>query len=136
MDPRFPTAHWLLGSVCLAQGKFAEAIREFESARAIDETPAILSSLGHALAISGNHGCAQEMLDELDRLSLQRYVPPESQALIYAGMADRDRAFAWLNIALQARSSYLIYAAVDPRLDLLRADSRFPKILADSGSGE
>jgi adenylate cyclase len=129
MDSTFPTAHWLLGYTLQAQSKYDEAIAQFQEARSKDGTPAVLSALGHALAVSGRCEEAAGIVAELDRMSLQRYVPPESQGVIFAGMADYDRAFEWLNKAIQERSSYMIYLAVDPRLDPMRPDPRFAQLL-------
>jgi tetratricopeptide (TPR) repeat protein/tRNA A-37 threonylcarbamoyl transferase component Bud32 len=46
-------------------------------------------------------------------------------ALAYASLGDKDQAFAWLDKAIAARSSRLLYMRVDSRLDPLRGDVRF-----------
>jgi hypothetical protein len=47
-------------------------------------------------------------------------------ATIYAGLGDTDKAFAFLDKALQERSLDIIWnLKVDPRVDSLRSDPRF-----------
>ena len=45
--------------------------------------------------------------------------------MIYAGLGEKDQAFAWLEKAYDDRSSYMVYLKVEPMLDRLRSDSRF-----------
>jgi serine/threonine-protein kinase len=133
MDPGFCAAHWLLGHAYEALGQRAEAIGEFREAQRLDPTPTILSSLGHALAASGRESEAQELLERLNRMALERYISPESRALILVGLKEFDRAIDWFERALEERSSYLILANVDPRLSTLRADPRFARLLKTVG---
>jgi hypothetical protein len=59
-------------------------------------------------------------------MSAQRYIAPYDVAVIYAGLGERDEAFAWLNRAYDARSYTLaVYLNTDSRLDNLRSDARF-----------
>jgi hypothetical protein len=50
-------------------------------------------------------------------------------ALLYIGLADRDKAIDWLQRARLDRSTYMAYAKVDPLLDPVRADQRFLALL-------
>ena len=43
------------------------------------------------------------MLDELKRVSGQEYVPATSIALVYAGLGEKDQAFAWLEKGYEER---------------------------------
>jgi hypothetical protein len=52
-------------------------------------------------------------------------MPPFFIALIYAGLGDKDQAFAWLDKAYAERSVWMAWLKVDPKLDSLRADPRF-----------
>jgi len=49
--------------------------------------------------------------------------------LIYEGLGKKDRAFEWLEKALEERDSELVFLKVDPSLDILRSDSRFFALL-------
>jgi hypothetical protein len=48
---------------------------------------------------------------------------------VHAALGDRDGAFEFLESALRERISSMLWANVDPRLDALRGDGRFTRIL-------
>lgn len=60
--------------------------------------------LRYACAVSGNNAEARRVLDRLDGLSKERYVPPGSVAVIYAALGEKDQAFEWLDKAYADRS--------------------------------
>ena len=49
--------------------------------------------------------------------------------MIYAGLNDKDQAFAWLDKSCEDRNQWLSDIQVDPIFDCLRADSRFAELL-------
>jgi len=62
----------------------------------------------------------------LKESSQHSYVSPYSFAVIYAGLGEKDQAFAWLETAFNERSYFMaVYLPTDARLDSLRADPRF-----------
>jgi len=73
---------------------------------------------------------ALRALDQLMVLSNQRYVSAGSFALVYAGLGEKDQAFAWLEKAYEERSVTLSYLKVNPILDPLRSDPRFEALVA------
>ena len=133
LEPAFCSAHWLLGFVHEAQGQFDEALAQFREALRLDQTPAVLSSLGHALARAGRAEEARATIESLDAMALKRYVPPESKALVHVGLEEVDAALEWLERAGEERSSYLVLANVDPRLSPLRSNPRFAGLLRNVG---
>jgi hypothetical protein len=72
-------------------------------------------------------------LRTLDEIARERYVPPYGQALVYAGLGERDRALEWLDKAYQSRDVHLVFITVDPKWDPYRADPRFQEIVARCG---
>ena len=56
-----------------------------------------------------------------------------SLAEIYAGLGERDQAFAWLEKAYQERNFLMLFLKVNPRVDNLRADPRFVDLLRRIG---
>jgi hypothetical protein len=73
------------------------------------------------------------MLAELDARAKKQWVEPYYYAMIYAGLGDKDRAFTELDKAYEARSSYMAVIGVDSKVDSLRSDSRFAKLLVEVG---
>jgi hypothetical protein len=56
-------------------------------------------------------------------------VPPRHFAKIYAGLGDKDEAFAWLDKAIADRESGLEFVKTDPSYDSLHSDPRFKNVL-------
>ena len=73
------------------------------------------------------------MLEELKKLSKQRYVSPYNIACIYAGLNDKDQAFEWLERAFQERSYFMTLLKVETVLDNLRPDPRFQDLVRRVG---
>ena len=127
-DPSEWLGHYFLGvGYEEPLGKQADAIPEFEKAVDMsggDQDPR--AALAHGYAAAGKRAEAQRILDDLTRQSADRYVSPYMIATIYAGLGDTDKAFAFLDKALQERSLDIIWnLKVDPRVDSLRSDPRF-----------
>jgi len=57
-----------------------------------------------------------------------KHIRALSMAKIYLGLEDKERAFAWLQDAVEQRDLTL-YLTADPIYDPLRADSRFANLL-------
>ncbi len=127
LDPNFWFSHCFLGRAYEQKGRLPEAIAEFQRALEVEkDNTEIWSGLGHAYAVSGKKVEAQKVLDHLKELSAHGWVAPYNVAVIYAGMGEKDRAFALLEQAYKDRSYYMAtYLATDERLDNLRSDPRF-----------
>ncbi len=124
----------VLGWSYAAKGQLDDAIRAIQQARKAepDFTEAV-ASLGWAAALKGDRKTAQDMLAELDARAKKQWVEPYFYAMIYAGLGDKDRAFAELDKAYEARSWYMAVVGVDSKFDSLRSDPRFAKLLAEVG---
>ncbi len=130
MDPSFPVGQWYLGLAYEQKGAFQDAIAQFQNCvRITGGRPAMAALLGHALAVANRRSEAQAILQQLIALSKQRYVPPYPIAAIYAGLGQKEEAFAWLERAYDERDSWMDYLRLDPRLDGLRSDPRFADLL-------
>jgi adenylate cyclase len=131
MDPSFSLTHSLLARVYLAKGMYREAKAESENYLALTpHNPAAVASLAYTHARAGEGSRALQLLDELTALSKQRYVPSYLFALVYAGLGEKDQAFAWLEKAYEERSGGLPYLKVNPSWDPLRGDPRFEALAA------
>ena len=69
---------------------------------------------------------------ELEEKYARRESPGFYLAEVYAGLGEKDQAFAWLEKDFQARSSLLIFINVYP-LDPLRDDPRYADLLQRLG---
>jgi len=134
MDPNFPQAHDFLGGAYEQKGMYEEAFTEFQKAITLSgDSLHIRAELGHAYAVSGKKEGALKIMDELKGLSNETYISPYDVAMIYVGLDQNDHAFDWLQKAYEERSDWLRYLKVDPRLDPLRLDLRFPDLVRRVG---
>jgi serine/threonine-protein kinase len=130
LDPNFIGVQLNLGNAFLQKSMYKEGIAEIEKVLVISPSNTLaLSYLGHAYAVAGRKTEAQKVLDQLNEISKQRYVPALSQAMIYVGLAENDKAFAWLGKAYDERSFPLNFIKVEPMYDPLRSDPRFADLL-------
>ncbi len=134
LDPNFPVAPWGMGLAYEQKGMYEEAIAAFQRAESIaGGSPNVAASLGHAYAVSGRRREAEKIIAELKEQSKKKYVSSYQIALIYAGLGEKNQAFAWLQKAYEERSTLLAYFEMDPRLAPLRSDPRFQDLLRRIG---
>jgi serine/threonine protein kinase/Tfp pilus assembly protein PilF len=130
MDPNFAQAHLALGMAYEQKARYEEAIAALQKATTLSPSnPFIVSALGHAYAVSGQPREAMKILHQLQDLSQRRYISPHEMAIIYAGLGEKDQAFAWLEKAYADRVWRLPFLKVEPRFDSLRSDPRFQDLL-------
>jgi serine/threonine-protein kinase len=135
LDPTYWYAHDFLGRAYEQKERFPEAIAEFQRAVELEQDNAEnWSNLGHAYASSGKRTEALQIIDQLKVRSAHSYVAPYSFAAIYAGLGDKDQAFAWLDHAYADRSGFLaFYFKTDAHMDSLRSDPRFADLVRRIG---
>src|SRR5712692_10325495 len=135
MDPNYLQARLGIGLPYEQKGMYEEAIAAFKEARILSDDLAseALASLGCAYAVSGQIGEAENVLANLKERSKGDYVSPYSIAKIYVGLGEKDLAFEWLQRAYDERSEYLIWLRIDPRLDRIREDARYRKLMQRVG---
>ncbi|HJX91681.1 MAG TPA: hypothetical protein VJ372_14365, partial [Pyrinomonadaceae bacterium] len=132
LDQNFPAVLNLLPAVYEEKGMYSQAIAQFKKSiplMAPGESILSKAGLGHVYGVTGKKSDARTMLGELTRLSAQEYVPGTSIALIYAGLGEKDQAFAWLDKGYEQRAFQLQWIQLDPRWDNLRSDPRFQDLL-------
>jgi tetratricopeptide (TPR) repeat protein len=129
--PESPWIHISLSNAYAHQGKFADSIDEAKSAVDLAEgSEAMLSMLGAVYAKAGQKGEALKILERLhEQIAKGEYVPALNVAGIYMNLGDRDRAFAWLNKAVDERESRLVNIKVGLDFDVMRDDPRFAGLL-------
>ncbi len=135
LDSSFAPSYRQLGGILEQMGKFEEAIEVFEKAKEVSGSATYsLTALAHTYALSGRREEALKMLAELDELAKRKYVSPYSLAAVHVALGDVDRAFAYLDRAVQAHDRALIWIKVAPRFKPIRSDPRFSTILRTIGA--
>jgi TolB-like protein/Tfp pilus assembly protein PilF len=134
LDGGFDIAHQLLAASYAARGLYREALPHVEKAWAGNPNdPITLGHLGHIRAALGERQEALRVAGTLEAASRERYVPALAMAMVFTGLDDRDRAFAWLERAYEERSNRLAYLRVEPLFASLRPDPRFDALLTRIG---
>ena len=125
------TGHYFLGVSYEGSGRKLDAIPEYQKAVELsqgDSDPT--AALAHAYAATGRKAEAQKILSEWLHRRETSYISPYMIATVYAGLADKDKAFEYLEKAYRERSSDLPYfLKADLRMDSLRSDPRFQNLM-------
>jgi TolB-like protein len=133
--PGAPRGHTIAGRLYSAVGRIEDALVEMDAAYKLTRDRAMLAEIGRLHAVAGRPAEARRVLAALvsDRESGAAYVFPEDIAYIQVALGDRDEAFAWLGRSIDERSSRILWLRVEPRVDPLRKDPRFARLLARIG---
>src|SRR5262249_295835 len=114
--------------------KFREAIAECKKGVQLsDNNPNFIADLGYAYATAGHRAQALKILQDLQKLSRNRYVAPYQVAAIYAALGEKRRALDALDQAYKERSPWINNLYVDSRFDGLRSESAFVNLLKGAG---
>lgn len=133
LNPELPQINYYLGSALIHKALYTEAVTALKTLASIEYRQQTIALLGYTYGVMGEKSRALEALNDLNALSQQRYVSPYLKALVYAGLDQVDEAFEQLDKAYAERASWMIFLKVDPCLDRLRDDKRFPNLLRRVG---
>jgi serine/threonine protein kinase/tetratricopeptide (TPR) repeat protein len=130
IDPNYLLAHSFLGMTYTAKSMYKEGMAQLEKALAISPgNPLPLAWLGYTYGVAARREEAERVLDHLNELSKQKYVPAHSMALVYTALGEKDQAFEWLQKSYEERSIGIFALKLDPACDPLRSDPRFADLL-------
>jgi TolB-like protein/DNA-binding winged helix-turn-helix (wHTH) protein/Flp pilus assembly protein TadD len=120
-------AHDWIGRAYLGKGMHEDAVAEFEKRLSLSRDGALITkaNLGYAYGASGRRGQAEKILAEFKELSERRQISPYFLAVVYAGLGEKDQAFAGLDAAYRDHSRLLSGLKPNPVWDGLRSDPRF-----------
>jgi TolB-like protein/Tfp pilus assembly protein PilF len=141
IDPNFGNAHGQLGNVLEHRGRLQEAIVEYEKCfKSVGSDPIDLADLAAAYFLGDRKQEAQALWDKLKSLSERQYVPAYSLAIVQVAFGNKDEAIRLLEKSYEDRAPFdsadLGWILVDHRLDALRSDPRFKKLVTRIFSGE
>jgi serine/threonine protein kinase/tetratricopeptide (TPR) repeat protein len=126
---------WSLSSVIdCYEGKFQDALAAAENGvRLSAGLPMARAYAGYALAMAGRQPETLAILDQLEDLSRQRYVPAIARAWCYVGLGDYERTLEWLEVGYQQRDSHLPHLRLMQAFRPLLPDLRFQDLLRRLG---
>ena len=116
-------------------GRTKEALQAaYKAAEVLGEySPHILIALGLAHSTSGNRKEAEKIIDELVGLSDKGTIPTFSIAWIYTSLEERDKAYEWMERAVDENDPLIMWIKSDPMFKRLEADPRYNKLLNTLG---
>jgi serine/threonine-protein kinase len=133
LDQNWYLAHMAICQAYTAKGQHQEAIAECQKAQTLNSDPYPLAYLAYAYASLGKRDEAMKALAKMNDIARQRYVSAYAFATAYAGLGEKDQAFQWLERSNADRAWEILYVKVDPLLDNLRSDPRFPELVKRVG---
>lgn len=129
LDPNFAVAYRTLGEVYDARGLYEKSL----DVALTGEPPEEIARVKKIYAASGMEGIWRDRLAGFLENSNRKDVSPFTIAMLYARLGDNDKAFEWLEKAVEGRSVQFTYLIADPRYDNLRSDPRFADLLRKVG---
>jgi TolB-like protein/Tfp pilus assembly protein PilF len=128
IEPNFGLAHQDLGDTYLLQGRCDNALDELRSANESMPGPRRMGDLGHAYAVCGHTTEARRILRDFLQEPRHGAIPAFAIAEIYMGLGDKDRAFPWLEKAIDERDLGM-GLKWDGYFESIRSDPRFNVLL-------
>jgi TolB-like protein/tetratricopeptide (TPR) repeat protein len=128
-DPGFALAHGYLGWAYGAKGMYAEAVAEARTSVEQNNSSFLKGYFALWLAKSGHRDEALEILGELKRVATERYVRPNTLAIVYIGLGDTASALDQLENEVSSRGPLAIRFSVGPEFDDVRSEPRFKAML-------
>jgi len=132
LDPNFWYAHWQLFYVYHRKRDYASAVEELAKVQDARGEPDAAKLIRESFVKSDWQGFLRKITDERARLKLYPYFV----ATFFAELAEKDKAFAMLNEAIETKDQHTAQMKVDPFMNPLRDDPRFQKVLKQAGFPE
>lgn len=131
------TDHWppfFRGLACVMCGQPARAVDDLRQACQLSRGNAVMrAGLGYVYAAGGDRRAARAVLREFTEAAEQQRRYAYEAAVICVALGEPTRALALLEAARAARSGWMAYLAMDPRLDPLRGTPAFGALQASLG---
>ena len=128
LEPGFGLAHQGLGFTYLLAGRRTEALAELQVADRLLAGPYRDALLGYAYGVCGETEDAQRILRGLLAQARKQPFPAVAIAHVYIGLGDKDRAFEWLDKAVDQRD-LSVDLQWDPVYRMMRPDPRYAALL-------
>jgi DNA-binding winged helix-turn-helix (wHTH) protein/tetratricopeptide (TPR) repeat protein len=137
VDPEFWIGLFQLGQVYEQLGESELALEALNKAgRFSGGNSKAVSLRGYLFAKLGRVNEAREVLNTLEAMARERYIPPYAMALVHAGLGEREKALEWLERAVAVRDVHMCFPPIDPKWDVFRSDPQFQALLKRCGFSE
>jgi TolB-like protein/Tfp pilus assembly protein PilF/tRNA A-37 threonylcarbamoyl transferase component Bud32 len=130
LDRGFPMAHFVMGELHMAAGRYPDAVREFQLYGELSADSKNVLGIGLAHALAGRRDEAMKMVEAM---KARPDAPASGLGILLGALHQNDEAFQWLGRALAQRDDVLVYVKVHPFFDPLRTDPRFADLVRRVG---
>jgi eukaryotic-like serine/threonine-protein kinase len=133
MQKDFPQGKMHVGNILIEMGRTGEAVETLRNCCAL--WPAALPKyfLCAALAADGRMEEARKVANEVAAPG-SGYVKPFFVAMANVYTGEFDAAFEWFQRAIDERDEWMTWFGTEPKLDIIRKDPRYLKILEQTGN--
>jgi DNA-binding winged helix-turn-helix (wHTH) protein/tetratricopeptide (TPR) repeat protein len=130
-DPDFGLARFYHAHTLIALARYPEAVAHLRvAARAMSDSTDVRALLAMAQAFAGDRRFAEEAASDLALRAETGYVDAYYRALLLDSLGLREAAVRLLEQSCRDRCHWFALAAVDPKLDAMRGDSRVQELIA------
>ena len=133
LDPNYPGTYQEIGHAYEDMKAFDDAIRSYRRAMQLSGGRLGIAELGHVYGRTGQTEKAVNMLSRLEQEAKGRFVSPVEFAIVHAGLGDLDKAYEWIDRALEQGDATLNWRIDTPGFDELRSDPRYARLLERLG---
>lgn len=134
LDPNFWAAHQTMGIILVRQGRYPEALAEAQkSVQLASRSNASLALLGHVHGRLGQRTETDSIIKELEKRYADKFADARDLVVVYAGLNDKEQAFAWLEKAYADRSAFIMFLRLEPLMEPLHSDPRWSALERRAG---
>lgn len=135
LDPGFLQAHFCLGAVHLAQGRPADALKEFELETKLPKS-LIMPAVGMSCFELGRIDEAQRLLDDAAKEAKRQYASRVPLGMLSLALGDEPGGFRYLEEAYEECDLWLRFGKAFPFFDAIRSHPQFLSLLRRMGLAE
>jgi DNA-binding winged helix-turn-helix (wHTH) protein/tetratricopeptide (TPR) repeat protein len=125
LEPNLWLSHLFVSRLYTEKGMHAEAVAAARKAGELSGNSQSHAYRAYALTKWGKHSEARTVLDELLKLSTEKYVPPYNLALVFNGLGEQEKVADYLEKGYAEKDARMVFLKVEPMWNNLRSELRF-----------
>ncbi len=130
MQEDFPQGLLHLGNALAAAGYPSEAVEVLRSSAEMWGRAGMPRyMLCHARAAEGNMDAARTIFEKILQTAKEHYMKPYFVAMCCVAVGEIDLAFEWFEKSIEERNEFMIWFGTDVKLEPIRRDPRYLKLL-------
>jgi len=129
-EPNFSWSHGFIAFAYQGKRMYEPAVAAAQHAVELSPRSTLsLLVLAEAYGLAEKRDEAQEILNQVNNLSIELYVTPYFRARVYAALGEKANALDWLETSYSERMSHTAFLKVDPHFDSFRSELRLQDLL-------